>query len=123
MPIVREIFTAKDCLANVERSRTPPKISKYRNNVQPGRKYIHYGLSDDISSLNLDKKVFGVTSECARHTVADLIQNKQPTQLQQIENQKAENVYKSTKREMLGCTVDRGLHLPIKFSKGNISLR
>lgn len=75
MPIVKAAFTAKDCLVNVERSETPPKISKYRNNVQPGRKYIHHGLFDDFSELNLDNKVFGVTSECVRYTVAHLIQN------------------------------------------------
>ncbi len=111
--------TTKDCLTSNDRPSTPPELRKYRRNQEAGKKFIHYGISDDFSTMNLDNKIFGQSSEIDKTTSADLIQNKTPSQLQQIETLKAEQVYHSTKREMLGKSIERNVVLPSKFTQGS----
>lgn len=116
----KAIMTVKDCLTSEDRPETPSEMLKYRNaaSKEPGQRFIHYGLAKDYEHMKLTDKVFGVSSERERNTASDLIQSKNPSSYQQIENIKSERNYKSTKRETLGHTIDRGNTLPDKFTKG-----
>jgi hypothetical protein len=111
--------TARDCLAGEERPSTPPSLRKYRRSTQlePGRRFVHYGLADDLQTMDLPSKVFGGFTERGTNTAADLINHQRPTELERINQLKAERIYKSTTREQLGRTVDRGNKLPNKFTE------
>lgn len=115
--------SAKSCLTQQERASTPPEIRKYRRstNLEPGRRYQHYGLADDYEKLNLGDKIYGVT-ENNRYKIgaSDLINLPKPSELQRINNIKAEKVYRQQNREPLGCIPDRGYVLPSKYTTGMI---
>lgn len=115
--------SAKDCLAAEVRPITPPEIRKYRRstNLEPGKRFVHYGVADDLEGMNLDSKVFGSFIERGSNTAADLISRDRPTELERINQLKSERIYKSSKREILGQTVDRGNTLPARFSDGTYS--
>ena len=114
--------TTKECLAAEERPSTPPELRKYRRTTQlePGRRFVHYGIADDLKTMDLDSKVYGAYSERGSNTAADLINHSRPSELERINVQKAERVYKSTLREKLGQTIDRGNKIPSKFVEGGI---
>lgn len=110
--------TAKDCLTiEGNRPSTPSEIKKFRHYVEPGKKYIHHGVADDYPAMGLENRKFGQTLEKDKTRASDLIQHKTPSQYEQIEQFKAEKIYKSTKREMLGQPIDRNVTLPSKFTE------
>lgn len=111
-----------ECMKFPDRPGTPPEIAKYRRsaNLEPGRRYQHYGIADDLKTMNLDSKVFGDFSDPAQVTAADLINHKKPSNLERINLVKAEKVYKGITREPLGRGYDRGIVLPEKHTKGNV---
>jgi Ni/Co efflux regulator RcnB len=113
--------TASDCLAGEVRPSTPPELRKFRRSTQlePGRRFVHYGIADDLDTMNLNSKVFGAFSDRGSNTAADLINHTRPSEMERINQLKAERIYKSTKREQLGKTVDRGNALPSKFAIDN----
>ena len=112
--------STKDCLKIEARPSTPEEIRKYRRstNLEPGKRFVHHGLSDDLRTMKLEDKVYGAMSDRGKNNAADLINHHQPTELQRINMRKSEQVYKSSTREMLGKTVDRHIILPSKFTEG-----
>lgn len=116
----REKHTTKDCLTFGERPDTPPDVKKYRRSTYlvPGQRFQHYGIVDDLKGMELDHKIFGVTSDSGNGTAADLLSHKKLTDLEKINLVKAEKVYKGAAREPLGKTVDRHTVLPNKFTEG-----
>lgn len=112
--------TAKGCLYYEERSTTPPEIRKFRRstNLEPGRRFQHHGLVDDYQNLALDDKVFGITDAFSKHGAAELINQPKLTELQRINNIKAEKVYRQQNKEPLGRIPDRIDKLPSKFTEG-----
>jgi len=111
--------TAKDCLTFTERPITPPEVRKYRKSsyLEPGARFKHYGIVDDLKTMNLESKTFGEYSDPGEATAQELINHKKLTQLQKIDLDKAEKVYKGTSREPLGKTYDRKVVLPEKHTK------
>ena len=112
--------TAKDCMFFTEKPATPPEVKKYRRSsaLEPGQRFQHYGISDDLKTMNLDKNIYGVTSERTQATAAELLTYKKLTELEKINLVKSEKVYKGAAREPLGKTVDRNIKLPDKFANG-----
>ena len=49
--------TAKECLTFTERPTTPPEVKKYRKSsyLEPGARFKHYGIVDDLKKMNLDE--------------------------------------------------------------------
>jgi hypothetical protein len=88
--------------------------------LEPGKRFTHFGLADDLDKMGLEKNIYGVTSDRGNGTAAELINHRMPTDLEQINKMKAENVYKSAHREILGKTVDRNVVLPDKFTRGKV---
>jgi len=88
--------SAKDCLSFQERPGTPPEIQKYRKSayLAPGKRFQHFGIADDLKSMNLDERNYGAQSDPSSVTAADLINHKKLTELQKINLIKAEKVYK-----------------------------
>ena len=89
-----------------------------------GTRILPRGTTEDIASLQLEKRVFGIITSSDlsnRATVADALMSSKPSPLQMIENMKAERLYKSTQREALGRSVNRGMTLPSKFDDGNVT--
>jgi len=111
--------TAKECLTFTERPTTPPEVKKYRKSsyLEPGARFKHYGIVDDLKKMNLDEKTFGEFSDPGEGTAQDLINHKKLTLLQKIDLEKAEKCYKGTSREPLGKTYDRKVVLPEKHTK------
>lgn len=112
--------STQDCLTFEERPRTPPEISKYRRstNLEPGKRFVHHGMADDLDTLQLEQKNFGISSERGRNTAAELINLPKPSEVQRINIIKSEKIYKSATKEALGRTVDRQMVLPSKFAEG-----
>ena len=46
-----------ECMTFQQRPGTPPEIAKYRrsNNLQPGKRFVHPGIHDDLQTMNLGK--------------------------------------------------------------------
>jgi hypothetical protein len=104
-----------------ERASTPPEIRKYRRstNLEPGMRFKHHGVVDDYQSMNLDEKIYGITEDGrSRIGASDLINHRKPTELERINQIKAEKVYKQQNREPLGRMPDRGYVLPDKYTIG-----
>lgn len=114
--------STRDCLNFPERPGTPPEIQKYRKSayLAPGKRFQHYGISDDIKAMNLGEKSYGVQSDPTSVTTADLINHKKLTELQRINLIKAEKSYKGAAREPLGRTAERNFNLPSKFTEDNV---
>jgi hypothetical protein len=115
--------TAKECMMYEERASTPPEIRKYRRstNLEPGMRFKHHGVVDDYQSMNLDEKIYGITEDGrSRIGASDLINHRKPTELERINQIKAEKVYKQQNREPLGRMPDRGYVLPDKYTIGTI---
>jgi len=109
------------CLTYEERPSTPPEIRKYRRstNLEPGNRFKHPGLVDDYATMSLDEKIYGITeSNTVRIGASDLINHELPSELERINNAKAEKVYKQQNREPLGRIPDRGYQLPTKYTVG-----
>jgi hypothetical protein len=112
--------TVKGCLVFDSRPSTPPDIRKYRRstNLEPGRRFQHHGLVDDYGTMQLDEKVYGITERSDRTGAAELINQPKLSEMQRINNMKAERVYKNANREPLGHSPDRKIKLPTKFTEG-----
>jgi EF-hand domain-containing family member B len=112
---------AKECLDFPARPRTPPEYAKYRKSTKlaPGQRSSHYGIADDLKTMNLTAETFGVQSDRGNGSAAELINHNQLTALQRMNIEKAEKVYVGAAREPLGRSIDRGNHLPDKFTIGN----
>jgi hypothetical protein len=119
MSAMRE--TVKSCMVFEERASTPPEIRKYRRstNLNPGTRFKHHGVVDDYDRMDLDSKIFGITEQRNRIGASDLINQPLPSELQRINNLKAEKVYRQQNREPLGHMPDRGYLLPEKYTTGN----
>ena len=112
--------TAKACLFFYARPLTPPEQRKYRRStaLQPGMRYQHYGITDDLAKMNLSERVYGGSSEKGVESAGELVNHKLPTELERINMEKAEAVYRLRAKEPLGRTVDRHVALPSKFTEG-----
>lgn len=110
----------RDCLAFDERPATPPHVRKYRRStyLEPGQRFQHYGIVEDLTKLDLGNKVYGVTSDSGNGTASELLSHKKLTELEKINQIKAEKVYKGVAREPLGHSMNRGTVLPSKFTEG-----
>ena len=115
--------SAKECLKFDERPSTPPDIAKYRksNALAPGVRFQHHGTAADYAAKNLQDLTFGECTVRGNNTAASLISRAKITELESMNLRKSEKVYKSQAREPLGRTIDRGIVLPSKFSKGKQS--
>ena len=112
--------SAKECLKFEERPSTPPDIAKFRksNALAPGVRFQHHGTAADYAAKNLQELTFGECTDRGNNTAASLISRAKITELESMNVRKSEKVYKSQAREPLGRTIDRGIVLPSKFSKG-----
>eukprot|EP00605_Chrysophyceae_sp_TOSAG23-4_P000249 GSChrysophyteH1.ASY1.ANO1.286.1 assembled CDS len=110
----------KECLDFPERPGTPPEYAKYRKSTKlaPGQRSAHYGLTDDLKKMNLGAETFGIASDRGNGSASELINHNQLTALQRMNKEKAEKVYVGAAREPLGRSIDRGNHLPDKFTIG-----
>jgi EF-hand domain-containing family member B len=113
--------TARDCMDFVQRPGTPEEIRKYRKsaNLAPGKRFQHHGIADDLKTMNLESKIFGEASELTRVTAADLLNHSKASELEKLQQIKAEKVYRARAKEPLGRAQDRGMGLPEKFTTGN----
>ena len=113
---------AKECLSFESRPGTPPEIAKYRrsNNLELGKRFQHPGVADDYKNMGLADKIYGQTDKhsIGKSTAASLINLPKASELQRMNNVKAEKVYKTVNREPLGHGPDRSVALPDKFTKG-----
>jgi len=69
--------------------------------------------------MGLDKKTYGIFSDPGNDTAAALVNHRKPSELERMNQIKAEKIYKGAAREPLGKTVDRNIVLPSKFTEGN----
>lgn len=113
----------RQCLIFDERPSTPPDVKKYRrsNYLEPGKRFQHHGVADDYPNLQLEHKIFGITDRPGRETASDLIHHEVPTDLQRINQIKAEAKYKRSTHEPLGHSPTRQISLPDKFATGRLS--
>jgi hypothetical protein len=111
-------MSIKDCLILSEKPSTPLKIRKFRRHNDAGERFLHYGTIDDYARLSLGQKTFGEVSDRGSDSAQNLIRPKIKSNYAIVEEIKAEKVYKSTKREVLGHSYSRGTILPDKFTKG-----
>ena len=111
----------KSCLTFDERPQTPPEVRKYRRstNLEPGKRFQHYGLADDYNAMSLEGKIYGKTDTEVQVTAHDLLSHPKPSELERMAKIRAEAKYKMNKREPLGQVPDRGIILPSKFIEGN----
>lgn len=118
--------TARDCLAQSsdQRASTPPEIRRYRRstNLEPGKRFVHYGVAEDVEKMRLGDKIHGMFSESSAVTASDLLTHHKPGELERINNYKAEQVYKSANREKLGKSLERNYVLPQKFTQGMLQI-
>lgn len=115
----------RQCLSFDERSSTPPHLRKYRRSayLEPGQRFQHPGIKDDLPKLHLDDKIFGVTNQLSRESAAGLIHQPKQTELQRMNLIKAEKIYKHANREPLGHSPDRKVTIPRKFVEGKPPFR
>lgn len=108
--------TAKLCMTFEKRPGTPESIKKFRrsNNLEPGKRFVHHGMAEDLPGMKLTDRIHGETSEFGRVTAHDLLSHNKATELEKLANEKAEKVYKARAREPLGKTFEHG-YLPSKF--------
>lgn len=114
----------RQCLTFEDRSSTPPHVRKFRRStyLEPGRRHQHHGVVDDLPGMDLDNKIFGMVDEPTRDSASDLIHHPTLTELQRLNLQKSERIYKHTIREPLGRSPDRHTQFPSKFTEGTTSL-
>ena len=86
--------------------------------MAPGQRFQHYGIADDLKTMNLGERIYGGNSAASNVNAAELINHRLPTELERITLDKAEQVYRMRAREPLGRTVDRHIALPAKFTEG-----
>jgi hypothetical protein len=113
--------TARDCLKFDDRPSTPPQVGKYRKSMTmaPGARFHHHGTAADYEAMKLGNLTFGECSERGSdNTAATLLNHRKIGDLERLNLEKAEKVYRSQAREPLGHTLDRGTILPTKFTLG-----
>lgn len=112
--------TVKDCLKFQERASTPPEIRKYRRSayLDPGRRFQHPGIADDLKTMELDEKIYGVQSDRGNGTAVDVMSNPPLSTAERLNRLKAERIYKSTIQEPLGQRMNRNVVFPKKFTEG-----
>jgi len=105
--------STKACLTFEERPNTPPEIRKFRRSaaMEPGKSHSRF---DDAANLGLKDKIFGAQSEAAVANAASLINLPKTTLVEDIKNNKAEQIYYSVRREPLGHSINRNYNLPEK---------
>lgn len=110
----------RECLSFDERPSTPPHLRKFRRSayLEPGQRFTHPGIKDDMPKLHLEEKIFGITNQMSRESAADLIHQPKLSDLQRMNLLKSEKIYKHTQREPLGHSPDRKVALPHKFAEG-----
>lgn len=112
----------KQCLSFEERAATPPHMRKFRRSayLEPGQRFQHPGIKDDLPGLHLDEKVFGIAEKASRDGAADLIHQPKMNELERMNLIKSERIYKHTIREPLGRSPDKKVSLPPRFSEGEL---
>jgi len=110
-----------ECLDFPARPSTPPEYAKYRRSttLAPGQRSSHYGIADDLKEMKLTEGTYGVQSDRGNGNAAELINHHQLTALQRMNKEKAEKVYVGAAREPLGRSINRGNHLPERFTIGS----
>lgn len=110
----------KQCLIFEERSSTPPQMRKFRRSayLDPGQRFQHPGIKDDLPGLHLDEKIFGITEDGRRDGAGDLIHQHKLSDLERMNLIKSEKIYYHTQREPLARSPDRKVALPLKFTQG-----
>eukprot|EP00741_Cyanophora_paradoxa_P009437 tig00000144_g9141.t1 len=109
---------AATCIKEEAQNRppTPPEIRKYRRsaNLEPGSRYVHYGVAGDPKPLP-DNFSYGVkTYKGAR--AGEVVSGVPKSELQELVEERAEQVYASTKKEPLGRGFSRDYNLPGKVT-------
>lgn len=112
--------TAVECMTFKPRPGTPESIKKFRrsNNLQPGKRFVHPGIADDLPGMDLNSRIHGVASEFTRATAHDLLTHTKASELEKLQLEKAEKVYKQRAREPLGRVYNRDHKLPLKYTQG-----
>lgn len=110
----------RQCLTFETRSSTPPHVRKFRRStyLEPGKRHQHHGVVDDLPKMGLDNKIFGMVDEPTRDSAADLIHQPTMNDLQRMNLEKSERIYRHTLREPLGHSPERNTVLPSKFTEG-----
>jgi hypothetical protein len=114
--------SSKSCMDFTnDRPGTPPEISKYRKSsqLQPGQRFQHPGLKDDLDKMNLTANIYGIKSDKGNGNAAELINHKKLSELQRMNLAKKESIYKGAAREPLGRTAVLQDPLPEKFTTGS----
>ena len=111
--------SVKGCLSFSQRASTPPEIRKYRRsaNLEPGRRFLHYGIADDVQTMDLGNRVYGAVEKFTGGTAQELINHAKLTELEKLNILKAEKTYKGAAREPLGKCYSHNYHLPSKFTE------
>jgi hypothetical protein len=114
----------KQCLQFDERPPTPDHVKKFRRStyLEPGRRFMHHGVVDDVESLNLGNKIFGVADNKFRDGAADLIRPSPLSEMARLNIVKSEKNYKRSQREPLGHSPERNTQLPAKYTQGSSSV-
>lgn len=112
--------TARECLAFEQRPRTPPEIGRFRKSTTLAleKRYLHHGSAADYQAMNLGELTFGEKGERGDNTAADLLNHSKLTELEQINMEKSERIYRQKAMEPLGRSVDRHTTLPDKHTTG-----
>ena len=86
--------------------------------LQPGMRFLHHGTQADYESMNLGNLTFGEKSERGDNTAADLLNHNKLTELEQINLEKSERIYRAKAMEPMGRAVDRHTAIPDKHTVG-----
>lgn len=111
----------KQCLKFDERPPTPPHVKKFRRStyLEPGRRFMHHGIVEDVDNLHLDNKIFGISDNKFRDGAADLIRPSPMSEMARLNIVKAEKIYKRSQREPLGHSPEKPGYLPAKYTQGS----
>ena len=112
--------TARECLHFEQRPRTPPEVGRFRKSttLAPGTRYLHHGSQADYNAMNLGELTFGEKGERGGNTAADLLSHSKLTELESINMEKSERIYRQRAMEPLGRSVDRHTAIPDKHTTG-----
>lgn len=113
--------SAAECMIFEERPSTPEDVRKFRRsaNLEPGKRFQNPKTVEDLKTLQLESKTFGVSSKTSETSAAALFKQTPPNGLVgKLNFMKAENIYFTTRREPLGKVYSRHHQLPQKFVDG-----
>ena len=114
--------TTRECLSFEQRPRTPPEVGRFRKStiLAPGTRYLHHGTQADYNAMGLGELTFGEKSERGDNTAADLLNHNKLTEMEQINFEKSERIYRQRAMEPLGRSVDRHMVMPDKHTLGKV---